>query len=148
ESVDQTKGLTVLACTPNCTFDLHWPDQQAVLITQKADLRTTAASGDTMGWAGVPMDVSAQVQNIGLLGSEEFTVEFFGSTDGRLDSTDPSLGVSTQARSLAAAGSATFSGRVVIPTNVEQGDYYIIAKADPGREVDEDFLENNVAVFG
>ena len=148
ESVDQTKGLTLLSCSPNCTFDLNWPDQKAILITQKADLRALSASGDPIGWAGVPMDVSAEVQNIGLLAASEFSVEFFGSTDAQLDATDRSLGVAAGTQTLSPGTSMQFSREVVLPEDLQPGDYYIIAKADPVRAVDEDFLENNIAVYG
>ncbi|WP_373048914.1 CARDB domain-containing protein [Vulgatibacter sp.] len=148
ENVGESEGVTALSCTPSCHVDSHFPAQQAITIQKKADLIVAGTTGDSVGWAGVRMQMAADVRNAGAQAAGDFTVRFYGSTDSVLDAADADLGTSSVTQSAAVGATVRFTHEAILPAGIRAGSYYIIARADPDRAVDEDVTANNLGVYG
>lgn len=149
ESVDQTMGATVLACTPNCHFDVDFPDQQAILITQTPDVRVkTMVASDTVIWAGIPVAVEAHFDSVGYGGTGPFVVDFVLSRDPWVDGTDVVLGTSAPIAQLMPGQAASVAMDLQVPLDTPPGTYYFVARADPAGAIGESFVANNVRAFG
>lgn len=147
EDNSESIGLTGLSCTPTCN-ETQFPAGKTIVFSRKADLAVVAVRGDVVGWAGVSMPVQAEVRNYGAVAAAGFTVQYFGSTDARLDARDILLANGKQTLAAAPGASVLFSDDVTLPADVLPGSYYVLAKVDPLGVVDDDVAANNVGVHG
>ncbi len=135
-------------CSPNCTFD-DWPTHTVVTFSQGPELRLARVEGPEEAFAGLPMDLSAEVRNVGGKPAEDFTVRFYVSEKSFLD--DSAIVLATlddDVRSLQPREGTTFHASPRLPLHLEEGEYFILAEADPYGAVPEANLSDNVTAFG
>src|SRR5690606_30863939 len=99
--------------------------------------------------AGLPMNLSAKVTNVGGKPAENFTMRFYVSPTPSL--TPQSIELVTldgDIRSLQPQESTVFEASPRLPITLEEGQYYILAQADPHEVVPETNRDDNVSFYG
>jgi putative Ig domain-containing protein/CARDB protein len=105
------------------------------------DLTGRIIETSTRGAAGEPLFITRELDNLGLADSPLFTYAFYLSTDRAITPSDLELGRFTQ--NLPRGGSDFASDRIVIPSSVAPGTYFVGSIVDPDDVVDEVDESNN-----
>lgn len=135
-------------CNPNCTF-ADWLTHSVVTFSQGPELRVSEVTGSEEGFAGIPMPLTATITNVGGKTAENFTVRFYVSDRDVLDEGAIELAtLDSDLRSLVPQESTTYEVAPRLPIVLDEGEYYILAEADPHRNVPETSRADNVGVFG
>ncbi len=141
-------GVPALACTTSvqgrCS-GAEWPENGVIDFFLPADLTIVSIAGDQTGYAGVPFRSAATLRNNGGRRSESASVRFYLSTDVQWDAGDTVLGTS-QPRPLEAGQEILVTASGTIPSAMAQGNYYLLARADPDGLVLELDETNNTAL--
>ena len=108
------------------------------------DLIVTALSGPSTGTAGMQINVSATVQNVGLREASSFDVAFVLSANETITEDDPVLGLCSFSQ-LGIGGSVSCSRSVSLPAGLTPATYFLGAIADFSRRVGEGDEGNNAS---
>lgn len=131
-------------CAP---ADFH--TNSVVTFSQGPELRVGEVRGALEGFAGIPMDISATIVNVGGEPAEDFTVRFWVSPEPRImDRSIELLTLDGDVRSLPPQGQTIYEASPRLPTSLDSGSFYILAEADPYERVPESSRGDNVGVFG
>ncbi len=154
-----TTGRPVPAWAPGVYYLIVLPDTDRDVVpgygvaavnleyADPPDLRPVALSGPAGGVAGQAISLSFTVQNQGL-GTTRFqgwndTIYF--SLDAALDSGDIGIGSRNHGGDLPVGASYDVADvGLVVPTDIAEGDYYLLVETDSGAEVYEADEYNNV----
>lgn len=154
ENDDGTMGYEVFqelfgtACSPSCNH-LDWMENTVIVFSQGPELRTSEVVGEPEGFAGLPMPLRASVMNMGGKLAEDFTIRFYVSKKPQFDATAIHLvTLDGDLRSLQPQEVATFTASPRLPIDLEEGQYYILAEADPYQNVPETNRSDNFAAYG
>jgi|GEM_PF-1053050 len=144
----QVPGANGSICNPSCG-DAHWLTNTVVTFSQGPELQISQVTGATEAFAGLPMQMSARVTNIGGKPAENFTVRFYISPTRQLGPQSIELmTLDGDLRSLDPQQSTVFEASPRLPITLDEGQYYIIAEADPHRVVPETNRGDNFSAFG
>ena len=148
ETIGYQVPLGGAVCNPSCNAS-HWPENSVVTFAQGPDLRTTRVSGPMEAFAGLPIPISAEVANVGGKPAMDFTVRFYVSPTRELGPQSIELvTLDGDLRSLQPGESEVWEASPRLPITLEEGQYYIIAEADPHRAVPETNRGDNYAAYG
>ncbi|MFL6281345.1 MAG: CARDB domain-containing protein [Vicinamibacterales bacterium] len=108
------------------------------------DLVVSSAAIPTVAGAGFPLTVNDAVKNQGTSLAGPSTTSFYLSANVQLDSTDKFLG-SRSVPALSAGGTSAGTTTVMIPADVQLGQYFILVSADDTNAIQESAETNNVS---
>src|SRR5690606_3354768 len=135
-------------CGNSCTQQ-DWHTDSVVTFSQGPELQVSEVTGVQEAFAGLPMPMSARVTNVGGKPAENFTVRFYVSPTRELGPQSIELvTLDGDLRSLQPGESEVWEASPRLPITPEEGQYYIIAEADPHRAVPETNRGDNYAAYG
>src|SRR5690606_36927053 len=144
----EVPGATGSSCSPSCNHT-HWLKDSVVTFSQGPELQVSEVTGVQEAFAGLPMPMSARVTNVGGKPAENFTVRFYVSPTRELGPQSIELvTLDGDLRSLQPGESEVWEASPRLPITLEEGQYYIIAEADPHRAVPETNRGDNYAAYG
>jgi hypothetical protein len=95
-----------------------------------ADMVVSAFTVTKEGAAGSPVAITITTKNQGTGTADPSTTKFYVSTNFSVDATDTPFTDVQAIPVLTPGGTATVSMTAVIPSSVQPGNYYVVAKAD------------------
>jgi subtilase family serine protease len=114
-------------------------------VTIGSDLLISVSSGVLKGAAGLALDFTDTVTNLGGGASSETRTRYYLSTNSTLSADDVLLGGGRDVPGLTAGATSTGTTPVSLPASTASGLAYIIAKADGDNLVAETSETNNTA---
>jgi subtilisin family serine protease len=114
-------------------------------VTIGSDLLISVPSGALKGAAGLAIDVTDTVTNLGGGASGPTTTRYYLSTNSTLSADDVPIGGGRQVPGLPAGATSTGTTAVSLPASAAAGVAYIVARADGDSVVSETSETNNTA---
>lgn len=133
-------------CAASCSVG-DWESDTTIIYSQGPDVAVPIVNVPPVGYAGLPLDLSAVASNIGGELAEQVTVRFWVSRNPTLEpDVDAFLGYAVEVADIVAGQSATFTLRATLPADLAPGPYYILAEGDPDNRVEEGSEDNNLGI--
>lgn len=134
-------------CSPNCQ-QADFPSNKRVTYSAGPAIRVEALSGPEEGYAGLPFSVSYALSSPGAKPAENFTVQYWVSTEPRITESSISLGYDGRYWSLAPQERAAVTAAPRLPSGLEEGRYYLIVEADPHHDVELTNRAGAIGIYG
>jgi len=116
------------------------------IYPKRGDLAISGVGGPSSAVERQKMEVRATIQNVGSLTTGSCRLEFYLSTDSRIDGKDTVLG-GDLIPSLGAGQKHEAKVTVTLPAVATEGNYHVCAAADAKAEIQEISEENNQSYY-
>jgi len=123
-----------LGCAQSCS-GTAWPTGTRITYTQGPELTVTDVRVPAEGYAGIRMPVSVSVRNSGGALATGFTVRLYVSPVPTKSAAARVIATSQERRSAEPGEIVTFGMSPQLPIDLESGNHYVIAEADPDHVV-------------
>lgn len=135
-------GYPATSCNPTCGIE-DWEEDRAIVYSQEADLSILELRSNLRGWAGIPLPVSIDLENLGVRSASGARARLWLNETPTLGPAALEVADSPRAPSIASGARHTLRFDATLPREAAPGEYWLIAELNPDGAIPEVTHRNN-----